>query len=92
MISINKMLVCQAVLDILSDGITRSTEQVLHEFSAEYPEYFKSIQNAWIGENGLSCGAVQHPNTIISQILEDLASESKVNKIVQGKKLWTIAS
>ena len=88
--TVEKILVYQALMDILSDRVTRSTEQVLAEFSAEYPQYIKSIQNAWVDQNGFNCGAIQHPATIISQTLEELSDEGKVTKTIHKLKLWTL--
>lgn len=78
------------MLEILSDGVTRSTEQVLAEFSAEYPDHFKSVRQSWVKENGYNCGAIQYPLTIVSQSLEELSRAGKVEKTVEGKKLWRV--
>lgn len=87
---IDKLLISTALLEILSDGVERSTDQVLAEFSAEYPQYFKSVTNSWVKENGFSYGAIQFPLTVVSQTLEELNCEGKVRKTVQTKKLWSI--
>lgn len=79
----------KALLEIMADSVQRSTEQIISEISAEYPQFIQSVQNSWIKENGLSCGAFQHPSTLIQQTLECLANEGKIVKSKQPN-FWTI--
>ncbi len=91
-VSIDKPLIDAALLEILADGIVRSTEQVLAEFSAEYPEYFQAVTLEWVRQNGYNCGAFNHPLTVVSSALEDLAAKGELTKMVQGRKLWQVNS
>ncbi len=90
MVNIDKPLIHAALLEILADGIVRSTEQVLAEFSAEYPEYFQAVTMEWVRQNGYNCGALNHPLTVVSSALEDLEARGDLTKKIKGRKLWKI--
>lgn len=77
------------VFRLLDPDIFKSTEQVVHEFRAEYPEAWQELTRQGQEEYGPGCTAVQSPATVVRQALFALPLQKRRMKREGEQHFWS---
>ncbi len=73
---------------LLDPGIFKSTEQVVHEFRAEYPEAWQELVRRGEEQYGPGCAATQMPATAVRQALFSLPTRKRRVKRKGEQHFW----